>query len=306
MQSTRPNSETTVGILYCGDMGSAVGKLLREAGLRVVTTCEGRSRATQEQALKSGVEILPSFDEVVARSHYVFSLVLPSAAIDVAKQYTSSCQVRPQGSVFVEANAIGLETLAEIERLMAAENIPLVDATIHGVAQRLEDVAVLHVSGPQAKNVEELFQGRMRVNWLGTRVGSASLMKQLMSAISKSLPSLFLEVGALAERADMLGPFLESCRQFYPSLMTVIERTLPTYSRHAARRAAEVEEIEQLGRTYQLWPGMIHEAGRWIQLMASMPWEQMNLQAPADVRTIIHCVAKACPPENEKSTGLEV
>ena len=299
MPSTRPNPETTVGILYCGDMGSAVGRLLRKCGVRVVTTCEGRSRVTQEQALKSGVEILPSLDEVVARSHYVFSLVLPSAAIDMAKQYASRSRMRPPESVFVEANNIGLETLKQIEGLMAAENIPLVDATIHGVARRLEDVAVLHVSGPQAKDIEALFQGLMRVNWLGTRVGRASLMKQLMSAISKSLPGLFLEVGALAEKADMLGPFLESCQQFYPSLMAVIERTLPTYPRHAARRAAEVEEIEQLGRSYQLRPGMIHEAGRWIQFVASLPWDQMNLEASADVRTIIHCVAKARPPEND-------
>lgn len=298
MQRTTPNPKTTIGILYCGDMGSAVARLLRKAGLRVVTTCEGRSRVTQEQAQKSGVEILPSLDEVVAQSHYVFSFVLPSAAIDVAKQYASRRQMRPPESAFVEANNIGLETLKQIERLMDGENIALVDATIHGVAQRLEDVAVLHISGPQAKDVKELFGGLMRVNWLGTRVGAASLMKQLMSAISKSLPGLFLEVGALAERADMLGPFLESCRQFYPSLMTVIERTLPTYPRHAARRAAEVEEIEQLGQAYQLRPGMIHEAGRWIQLIASLQWDQMILENPTDIRTIIHSVANACISES--------
>ena len=298
METARSNSGTTVGILYCGDMGSAVGRLLRKRGLRVVTTFQGRSRTTVDQALASEIEGLPSFEDVVAQSHFVFSLVLPSAAVEVAKQYAGCCHARPQGSIFVEANAIGLETLAEIERLMTEQNVPLVDATIHGAAQRLEDVAVLHLSGPRAKDVEDLFQGLMRVSWLGTRVGSASLMKQLMSAISKSLPGMFLEVGALAERADMLGPFLESCQQFYPSLMTVIERTLPTYPRHAARRAAEVGEIEQLGRAYQLRPGMIHEAGRWIQLMASMPWEQMNLEAPADVRTIIQSVAKAYPPVN--------
>jgi 3-hydroxyisobutyrate dehydrogenase-like beta-hydroxyacid dehydrogenase len=299
MKQYGANRKVTVGMLYCGDMGSAVGKLLRKAGLRVVTTCQGRSRTTQEQALKSGVEILPSFDEVVARSHYVFSLVLPSAAIDVAKQYADRYQICPPGSVFIEANNIGLEPLEQIKNLMASKNIPLVDATIHGVAQRLEDVAVLHISGPQAKNVEALFQGLMRVNWLGTRVGSASLMKQLMSAISKSLPSLFLEVGALADRSDMLEPFLESCNQFYPALMTVIERTLPTYPRHAVRRAAEVSEIEQLARAYQLRPGMIHEAGGWIQFIASLPWEQKSLEAPADIRTIIHRVAKACPHDNE-------
>lgn len=298
MEPTGSNSATTVGILYCGDMGSALGKLLRKGGLRVVTTCQGRSRVTQEQALASGTEILPRLEDVVAQSHFVFSLVLPSAAIDVARQYVSYRQMCPQGSVFVEANNIGLETLKQIERLMAEQNVPLVDAAIHGTAHRLEDVAVLHISGPKARGVEAICQGLLRVNWLGTRIGSASLMKQLMSAISKSLPGLFLEVGTLAERADMLGPFLESCQHFYPSIMTVIERTLPTYPRHAVRRLAEVREIEQLGRAFQLRLGMTHEAGRWIELIASLPWDQITLEAPADVQTIIQSVAEACPVEN--------
>ena len=43
------NSAKTVGILYCGEMGSAFGKLLRKGGVRVITTCQGRSRATEEQ-----------------------------------------------------------------------------------------------------------------------------------------------------------------------------------------------------------------------------------------------------------------
>lgn len=298
MQNTTRGPEATVGILYCGDMGSAFGKLLRKGGLRVVTTCEGRSHATQEQARASGIEILPRLEDVVAQSHVVFSIVLPSAAVDVAQQYISFHQVRPPESIFVEANAISLETLEQIDGLMAAQNIPLVDAAIHGV-KRLKNLGVLYISGPRARNVQAVCQDLFQVTWVGERIGSASRMKMLMLAISNGLASLFLEGGTLAERAGMLEPFLESCQQLYPGVMTVIERTLPTYPRHAARRAGDVREIEQLGRAYQLHPGMIHEAGRWIQFMASMPWEQMNLEAPADVRTIIHRVAKACPPENE-------
>ncbi len=267
------NSATTVGILYCGEMGSAFGKLLRKGGLRVITTCQGRSRATEEQARSSGIEILPRVDDVVAQSHIVFSLVLPSAAVDVARQYIGCHQMRPQDSVFVEANSIGLETLAQIDRLMVEQNIPLVDAAIH-------------------------CRGLLRVNWLGVQIGSSSRMKLLMSGISKGLVALFLEIGALAERADMSESFLESCRHFYPSLMTVIERVLITYPRHAARRVGEIQDIEQMGRALDLRLGMTHEAGELIQLIASLHWDQVELGSPADIRTIIQSVAKACPPKN--------
>ena len=306
LQLTTSNRATTVGILYCGDMGSAVGKLLRKAGLRVVTTFEGRSPATQDRALNSGIEILPTLDDVVAQSHIVFSLVLPSSALETARQYTNRDQLRSEGSIFVEANSIGLETLEEIERLMGEQDIPLVDASFHGVAHRLEDLAILYVSGPKARVVEALCQDFLPVSYLGTRIGPATAMKLLMAGVSKGLAGLFVEVGAIAERADMLDPFLDSCRHFYPAVMTVIDRILPTYPRHAARRVGEVREIEQLGQASRLRPGMIHEAGRWIQMIASIQWDLMRLEAPADVRTIVHSVARACSPENPKKADVEV
>ncbi len=301
MQSTNSSAKTTIGILYCGDMGSAFAKLLHNGGLRVVTTCEGRSRTTQEQALASGVEILPSLNDVVAQSHVVFSIVLPSAAVDVARQYAGRHSVRPRDSVFIDANSIGMETIAEIERLMSGLNIPLVYASFHGLAHRLEDLSVLHVSGPEARSVEALCQDLLRVSWLGERIGSASVMKQLMSAISKGLAGLFTEVGVVAEKADMLEPFLRNCQSFYPDLMTIIERILPTYPRHAARRLGELREIEQSGRSFQLRLGMAHEAGRWVQLISSLQWEQLNGGCSYNVPTIIRSVANACPHENLSS-----
>lgn len=297
MPSTTPNPETTIGILYCGDMGSAFGKLLHEGGLRVVTTCEGRSATTQRQAQESGIEILPKLEDVVAQSHVVFSIVLPSAAVDVARQYMSFHQARPPESIFVEANAISLETLEKIDRLLAEQGVPLVDAAIHGV-KRLKNLGVLYISGPRARSVEAVCQGLLQVTCVGEQVGSASQMKMLMLAISNGLASLFLEAGTLAERAGMLGPFLESCRQLYPGVMTVIEHTLPTYPRHAARRAGDVREIEQIAHSLNLRADLTHEVGKLIQLVANLSWDQMTLGSPADMRTIIQSVAKACPPEN--------
>ncbi len=298
MPSTTPNPEPTVGILYCGDMGSAFGKLLHEGGRRVVTTCEGRSRATQDQALKSGVEILPGLDDVVAQSHIVFSLVLPSSAVEMARQYASRHQLRPPNSVFVEANSIGFETLERIERLMAEQNVPLVDASFNGSAHRLRDHGVLHLSGPEAQSVASICTGLVRVSLLGARVGSATLTKLMLSVLAKGLAGLFLEVGVLAERADMLESFLGSCRLFYPDLLTAAERMLPTYPRHAARRVGEMRDIEQLGRAFQLRLGMTHEAGEWIKRIASVQWDQTKLENSPDIRTIIHSVANACLSEN--------
>jgi 3-hydroxyisobutyrate dehydrogenase-like beta-hydroxyacid dehydrogenase len=285
---------TTVGILYCGDMGSALGRLFRKEGLRVVTTCQGRSSTTEEQARLSGIEILPELDDVVAQSHLVFSIVLPMAAGDVAQQYADRHEMRPKNSVFVEANSNGMEKLTQIERVMSERNIPLVDAAIHGAAHRLEDIGVLYVSGPRARSVEEICRSVLRVDWLGEQIGSASRMKLIMSGMSKTLTATFLEVGVLAERTDMLEPFLENCHHFYSGIMTVIDRTLPTYPRHAARRFNEIGDIEQMAHALQLRLGMTHEAGHLIELIASIDWSQMESGSLEDIRTIIRSVAKVC------------
>lgn len=278
-----------------------MGKLLREGGVRVVTTCEGRSHSTQEQARASGIEILPSLDDVVAQSRFVFSLVLPPAAIDVAQQYLRRNHLRPEGSVFVEANSIGLESLCEIERLMAAQSVPLVDATFNGSAHRLRDHGVLHLSGPDAQGVASICKDLVRVNLLGARVGSATLTKLMMSVLAKGLAGLFLEVGVLAERADMLESFLGSCGIFYPDILAAAERMLPTYPRHAARRVGEMHDIEQLGRAFQLKLGMTHEAGNWVRCIANIPWDEMKLKGSADMPAVIKSVEKACPIENSGS-----
>jgi len=301
-----PTKPATVGILYCGEMGSAFGKLLLKGGLRVVTTYQGRSRATGERARSSGIEILPRLDDVVAQSDFVFSLVLPSAAVEVARQYIDCHQLHPDKGVFVEANSIGLEALEQIDRLMAEQKIPLVDAAFNGVANRLEDLGLLHISGPEAGKVEAICRGLLRMNCMGAQIGSASRLKLMMSGVAKGLVALFLEMSALAEQADMPESFLQTCHQFYPALMTVIERVLVTYPRHAARRAEEIRDLEQMGRAFHLRLGMTHEAGDLIQLMASIPWDKVDLGTPADNRKIIQAVAKACLLESRADAFLEV
>jgi len=92
--------------------------------------------------------------------------------------------------------------------------------------------------------------------------------------------------------------FLESCHHFYPSLMTVIERLLPTYPRHAAGASGRYGTSEQMVGLLDLRLGMTHEAGELIQLIASLHWDQVELGSPADIPQVIQSVAKACAPKS--------
>src|SRR5260370_38262409 len=76
--------QSTIGILYPGEMGSSFGKLLCEVGFRVVTTVEGRSPRTHRLCHDAGLSVVDSLSGVLALSDVVISLVSPGPRLSVA------------------------------------------------------------------------------------------------------------------------------------------------------------------------------------------------------------------------------
>src|SRR5690606_37371161 len=49
----------------------------------------------------------------------------------------------------------------------------------------------------------------------------------------------------------------ESMRRIYPGIWDLVERMVPTYARHAGRRAVEMRELEQTARSAGIESGLI-------------------------------------------------
>lgn len=241
-----PDSPRCIGVLHCGELGGALAGLLRESGRRVVTSGAGRSERTVLRARAAGVELLSTLGEVVDESDVVISLVHPDAALEVARSYASEARAHRRGGLFVDANSIGVSQLAAIEEVITASGAGFVDAAIHGGATRLRDLAVVYLSGRRATELAGLFEPLLRVRVLGERAGQATQLKLLLAGTSKTLNMLFLEMSIVAEKAGVLPTFLEEYGRFYPGLQTAIERMLPTYPEHAARRTRELAAVEKL------------------------------------------------------------
>jgi 3-hydroxyisobutyrate dehydrogenase-like beta-hydroxyacid dehydrogenase len=285
--TTRPLHSATAGILYCGDMGAVVGRLLAQAGFRVVTTSEGRSAATKARADEAGIEVLESIGDVASQSDIVFSIVLPSAAEEVARRYAEFSALRPPGSIFVDANTVGHNTLATIAQIMAAADIQWIDAGIHGTAGNLARLGVIYVSGPDSPHLQSLTaQTAVRVVRLGDVHGLASSMKLLMAAMSKSTAAAFFEIATLAEQLGMLESFLENYESFYPEIMHAIRRTLPTYPTHASRRIGELRNLEERASAASLSVPLMHEVGNVISRLAAIEWDAESRTAQ-DIAPVI-------------------
>ena len=63
-----------VGILSPGEMGSGVGTVLHQHGVRVLTCLAGRGAGSRERAFLAGFEEVANLDELVAQSDVLLSI----------------------------------------------------------------------------------------------------------------------------------------------------------------------------------------------------------------------------------------
>ena len=106
----------TVAILSPGDMGHAIGQLLREHELRVVTCLTGRSGRTRALAEKAGIEDLPDFNEMVQNSDVILSITVSEAAPQLCQEVADAINTTGATDVlFAECNAIAPQVTRKLE-----------------------------------------------------------------------------------------------------------------------------------------------------------------------------------------------
>jgi len=86
----------TVGILSPGDMGSGVGAVLHDHGLRVLTCLAGRGGDSRKRAEEAGIQDVADLEVLVRECEVILSICPPHAALDVARA------VAGFGGLFVE------------------------------------------------------------------------------------------------------------------------------------------------------------------------------------------------------------
>lgn len=242
-------AEQTVGLLHPGEMGAAIGAVLRGQGVPVLWASEGRSEQTVERARAAGLEDVGSPREV-AGSDVVLSVCPPHAAPEVARSLE-----RFEG-VYVDANAISPATSRAVGEIVRAEGARYVDGGIVGSPPREPGTTRLYLSGEDAEWVAGLFAGSV----LDARVvENASAVKMAYAAWTKGTAAMLLAIRELARREGVEQTLLAEWDLSVPELR----------ERHArAERAAQakgwrwVGEMEEIASTFEAagLPGGFHHA----------------------------------------------
>ena len=268
--------ECTIGILYPGEMGASLGKLLCNAGFRVLTTTQGRSIHTQRRCREAGLTPVNSLDEVLKRSDTVISLVSPAAALSVARDVAVQLKGSSRRLLYIDANSISPMTVAQIAEVLRHVPVDVVDASIFGLASRLRQRGTLYLSGPRAGELVGRFGALLRVKIVGDTLGQASALKMIVSGLPKGLSGLFIETMLLAQSMNLLNEALEACDEIYPSIMEVISRMLPTYPQHAGRRCEELREVEETMLMSGLAPRILRAVREVTSALANTDWQDRS------------------------------
>src|SRR5712691_10732322 len=109
-----------VGILSPGEMGSGVGTVLHQHGLRVLTCLAGRGPESRERAARAGFEDVPDLESLVRRCEVLLSILPPAVAGAVADQVAAAVKATSSDVLYVDCNAIAPGTANGICRTVTA------------------------------------------------------------------------------------------------------------------------------------------------------------------------------------------
>jgi 3-hydroxyisobutyrate dehydrogenase-like beta-hydroxyacid dehydrogenase len=223
-----------VGLLHPGEMGSAVGAVLRSRGHDVLWASEGRSAETARRATEAGLEDAGSVAELARRSDVVLSICPPHAALEVAGSLAGF------DGIYVDANAISPETSREV----ATRFDHYVDGGIVGGPPRAPGDTRLYLAGEDGPRLAELFAGSaLEPVVLSGPVGSASALKRVYAAWTKGSSALLLAVRATARAEGVEDALLAEWTRSIPGLEDRSQRAAASAGKKGWRWVGEMEEI---------------------------------------------------------------
>jgi len=269
-------ASTCVAILSPGDMGHAVGALLRERGFRLVSVLADRSELTRDRAARAGIEDAGDLDGVLRAAEGMLAILPPAEAEPLARRVAEAMARTGCKPIYADCNAVSPATARRIGDAIAAAGAPFIDAGIIGAppARGRGDTRV-YASGPQVKWLESLAgrgeRGGMAVIALGDEIGRASAIKMVYAALTKGTMTLQAAVLVTAMR---LGVFEELSRELEKSQAEAWARMgiLPFLPADSGRWIGEMEEIAATFRDAGVPDGFHRGAAAIFRMMAATPF----------------------------------
>lgn len=262
----------TVAIVGAGEMGSAVGALLRVHGLDVITNLSDRGARSKALAKAAGMRDVGNDGSLVREANLILSILPPSYAISFAETVAAALNATGANVLFADCNAISPETTRRVEGIVVAAGSSFVDAGILGPPARKDSSKTFfYASGEGATRLAELADFGLQVKAIGDVVGHASAIKMCYAAITKGLWALATETLVASRALGIEEPFMAEFQDSQADLHTKFKNNIPGIPPKAERWVPEMEEIAATFHSVGLTPRILEGAADMYRLMQSSP-----------------------------------
>ena len=267
----------TIAVVAPGDMGHAVGAVLKSNGLRVVTPLAGRSARTRALAAAAGIEDLGDEVAVVRAADALLAILVPAQAGALAARIAAALHGAGTDLLYVDCNAIAPQTAREVGRTVEDAGARFVDAGIIGSPPRAGAAGTrFYASGAAAAEFAQLRDYGLDVRVLGARVGDASALKMCYAALTKGTTAIMTELALAAERLGVTEALRAELAASQPEMLARMERGVPAMVPKAHRWVGEMEEIASSFAAVGLTPLTFEGAAELYALVAGTPLGQTS------------------------------
>jgi 3-hydroxyisobutyrate dehydrogenase-like beta-hydroxyacid dehydrogenase len=271
MNTTQVPPNPTIALMAPGDMGHAVGAMLRHHGLRVITCLEGRSARTRALAAQAGIEAVAGDDELVHEADMLLAILVPAQAENLARRIAAALERIRSPLLYVDCNAVAPETARRIGALVETAGARFVDAGIIGPPPREGARTMFYASGAHVGDFGVLRDFGLDVRPVSARPGDASAVKMCYAALTKGTTAVMTELLLAAERLGVAAALRDEFSQSQQAALAQMARTMPAMVPKAHRWVGEMEEIAKTFEDCGLTPKTFLGAAEIYDFVAHTP-----------------------------------
>ncbi len=260
--------QPTVAIISPGDMGHAIGAVLWQHGLRVLTNLQGRSGRTAALAAQAGMADVADDQTLVREADILLSVLVPAQAYACAERIAAAMRSTKTTLLFADCNAIAPRTVQSIEHLLNEAGADVVDVGIIGSPPQAGHAGPrLYASGPTAERLAILNEYGLEVQAMGPHVGQASGLKMCYASVTKGLTALASEALTAGQALGLADVLINELQDSQGELFQWFERQIPRMPPKAYRWVGEMEEIARTFADLGLPPQMLEGAAALYRLV---------------------------------------
>ena len=272
----------TIAIMSPGDMGHAVGAVLRQAGLRVITQLDGRSERTRALAARAGIEEVSDDDALVRAADILLSILVPAEALALAERIAGAVRGTGATPLYVDCNAIAPQTARQVAEIVEGAGARFVDAGIIGPPPQSGATSTrFYASGGDAATFARLKDFGLEVRVVGDRPGQASALKMCYAALTKGTTALMTELSIVAERLGVSDALRAEFAESQPAMLERMQRAVPAMVPKAHRWVGEMAEIAKTFEACGLSPRTFQGAA---ELYAQVAASDLGRRSPEEWR----------------------